>query len=184
VGCDHTPTWWVRKDLNLHCLRRLVYSQVQYHSATHPLSRPRVAPQNNTTHFAPRAAIASSKYSCKAICNLPSAIRKNLAFKLSKYTPQPILNWSRYISARLEDTISLHMPMGSSSGIAPEFLGSQPSVLDYWTTTNMKKVGLVYTSKPTEKSWCLELGFDLWEIQIGAGKIGAFHMTARQILPI
>jgi hypothetical protein len=66
--------------------------------------------------------------------------------------------------------------MGPSSGIAPEFLGSQPSVLAIGRQRTNKKVGLVYIAKPTKNWFTWDLGLDLWEIKLG--------MTALQILPI
>jgi hypothetical protein len=126
------------------------------------------AKQHDT--FRPSSGLLESIGRCSAYC-----LQHFLAFKLSMFTQQPILNWSRHL-ARLEDTISLNMPMGPSSGIAPEFLGSQPSVLAIGRQRTNKKVGLVYIAKPTKNWFTWDLGLDLWEIKLG--------MTALQILPI
>jgi hypothetical protein len=124
--------WWVRKDLNLQCPRRLVYSQVQYRSATHPFMTARGLHRFHNT-FRPSSGLllASGKI-------LPLAF-SIFGIQIVKVHTTTNLKLVRVFLAGLEDTISRLVPMGSSSGIAPEFLGSQPSVLSYWTTTNIKK---------------------------------------------
>jgi hypothetical protein len=142
--------WWVRKDLNLQCLRRLVYSQVQYRSATHPFISARGIHRFHDT-FRPSSGYCFGQMQTakpSAIHHLPSAkiwhsncqsTHHNLSL-----TGHGIWHVSR--TRFLYTCLWVHRRESH-----PSFWGHNPAscLLD---DNEHKKVGLVYSAKPT-KNW-------------------------------